>query len=86
MSRKIPKFLKGNAVISLHEVVVALEAGRYLFFRGKPLHPSFYGAWQLHHIQNTIKWGNLHIAMENPAWWEKEFNRVSNYQIKGRRG
>lgn len=72
MSKKLTKFIRGPMITSLHEVVVALEAGRFLYLNHKPLSPGFYQNWQMHEVAKQVRRGNLFQALENKAWWERE--------------
>lgn len=63
--RRPKLFIKGDKIICITTLVRSAKAGRWIFFRHKPLHPGFYVSWSLRTILNAIENSYLHTAKEN---------------------
>ncbi|MCA3247380.1 MAG: hypothetical protein ING29_12985 [Azospirillum sp.] len=56
------KYRKGRAILNLRALVSEFEHGRYVIFRDKPLHPGWWGSWQMHYARTQIARRHLFYA------------------------
>ena len=69
------KFVKGARIWFLAEACAAMEGGRWLYFRDKPLHPGFMMGWTVRSVAGYVKAGYLHYAELRRETWE---DRLAN--------
>lgn len=59
------KFKKGKQITSLDEMTPLFIANAWIYCHDKPLHPGWWGSWQLHLLSYYIHRGALFHADNN---------------------
>ena len=58
------KYQEGDTINSITLLVIEVEASRYVFYRGRPLHPLFIRNMNLSTVLGGLYAGNFSIAKE----------------------
>ena len=70
MGSKVRKYCEGSRFDDLHEVILAIKDGEYLWVRDKPTHPMWVEQWPLAMIEAAMKGGALRRARWTPEYIE----------------
>ncbi len=60
------KFVAGRPLRDIFDVLVTIDAGHWLMWRHKPMHPSIVRNWSILQIESAARVGWLHVADPNP--------------------
>lgn len=60
-----PKYRPGPCIENLHELLRAIEQGRWIYYAGSVKHPSVISNMSLATLRGAVKYGRLRWAMEN---------------------
>lgn len=61
------KFRPGELIPDVATVAAEIEAGRYVYFHKRPMHPSFLGSMQFRQVAWYVRTGLLRFAERNEA-------------------
>lgn len=67
-AKKIRKYREGARIDGLAEMIVALNAGRYVFVRGRPYHPAVLRNWSLASLDAVCRHRSARIAELTQEW------------------
>lgn len=62
MRKSRAKFERGNQILNLKELLEALMAGRWLYWRHKIVHPKFLMNWSLSTLSDAAEFGTIRYA------------------------
>lgn len=64
------KYLEGQRVQSMTEVLLAIDRGEYLMVRGKPTHPAVVVNYSVATLRGFVENGYVNLATINPLYRE----------------
>lgn len=59
------KFIKGNKLTNMTQLLIQVNKGRYVYFNHKPQHPGIIKSMTLNTLLNAIYSGMLYTTKEN---------------------
>jgi hypothetical protein len=70
--KKVRKYRAGIRILGIYELMAVLNAGRYVFVRGKSYHPAVLRNWSLASLEGVCRYGDTRVAELTPEWIDAE--------------
>jgi hypothetical protein len=67
-STNVRKYRPGVRILGIFEMIVVLDAGKYVFVRGRAYHPAVLNNWSLGSLKSACLYSDARIAELTPEW------------------
>ena len=82
MARPPNKYGPGLSFLGVAGAAEWMRHGHYIWWRGKPYHPSFISSWPFRVVANEVQSGELRHAIITRAWLDyalaRQFAELAN--------